>query len=93
MAEASAVVCAQAFIRGWIARFGIPRMVLSDNGNTFIAEVWQEVHNQLGPEVAYTPPYHASSLGGVERQHRDLKAGLKTSLMAMGDEYGTKWMQ
>ena len=56
MSEASAVACAQALIRGWISRIGIPRMVLSDNGNTFIAEVWQEFHKQLGPEVAYTPP-------------------------------------
>ena len=93
MADASAITCAMAMIRGWIKNFGIPRIILSDNGNTFIADIWKEVHKQLGSEVEYTPPYHASSLGGVERQHRHLKDGLKAALMDMGDKHGSKWMQ
>lgn len=92
LAEATAANCATAMIRGWIPRFGVPRITTTDNGNTFIAEVWKQVHAEIGIEVDYTPPYHPSSLGGVERQHRDLKDGLKTTLMDMGNESGDKWM-
>ena len=92
MPVATAASCSTAMTRGWIAWFGVPRIATTDNGNTFIAEIWKQVHKSMGIEVAYTPPYHSSSLGGVERQHRDLKIGLKTTLMAMGDEFGEKWM-
>ena len=92
MAEANATNCANAMVRGWVQRFGIPSLATTDNGNTFIANIWKQVHDAIGIEVAYTPPYHSSSLGGVERQHKDLKTGLKASLMDMGDHYGEKWM-
>ena len=64
LAEANAMTCCQEFIRQWISRFGLPQTITSDNGNTFIAQIWKEMHAQLGIEVAYTPPYHSSSLGG-----------------------------
>ena len=70
----------------------MPRVLTSDNGNTFIANLWKEIHAALNIKVDYTPPYHSSSLGGVERQHRDIKLGLKTTLRDMGDQYGTRWM-
>ena len=92
MAEANATNCANAKVRGWVQRFGIPSLATTDNGNTFIANIWKQVHDAIGIEVAYTPPYHSSLLGGVERQHKDLKTGLKASLMDMGDQYGEKWM-
>ena len=79
-------------MRGWIQRFGLPVMATSDNGNTFVSNMWKELHSALGVQVSFTPPYHASSLGGVERQHKDIKMGLKTSLHAMGDEFGASWM-
>lgn len=80
MIEATAASCSNAMIEGWIQRFGLPVMATSDNGNTLIAGLWKDVHRALGVQVMFTPPYHPRSLGGVERQHRDIKAGLKTSL-------------
>ena len=50
------------------------------------------MHKALGVHVAFTPPYHASSLEGVERQHKDIKLGLQTTILQMGDEYGETWM-
>ena len=86
MTEASATSCCQSFITGWIQRFGLPKLITSDNCNTFIAKLWKEMHQALGIEVAYTPPYHSSSLGAIERRHRAIKIGLKTSLFQMADE-------
>ena len=92
MEEASALSSCRAFLEGWVQRFGLPQTATSDNGNTFVAELWKNMHQQLGIDVAFTPPYHASSLGGVERKHRDLKLGLKTKLHDMADEHGSEWM-
>ena len=66
LAEANADQCCKAFIRGWVQHFGLPNTAKSDNGNTFIAKLWKDTHAALGIKVAFTPPYHASSLGGVE---------------------------
>ena len=93
MVEATAASCCRALIAGWIQRFGLPVLATSDNGNTFIAGLWKDLHTALGVQVAFTPPYHLSSLGGVERQHRDIKIGLKTALYQMGDQHGESWMK
>ena len=90
--EANAKNCCLAFINGWIQRFGLPKIVTSDNGNTFVAQLWQGLHQHLGIKVEYTPPYHPSSLGGVERKHRDLKASLKASLHQLADTEGSEWV-
>ena len=93
MPEATAAQCCQAFIRGWVRNFGVPANIESDNGNTFDSKLWNDVQAQLGSIVKYTPLYSPQALGGVERQHRDLKHGLKTALLQMGDEKGSAWMQ
>ena len=80
MAKASAKSCCDAFIHGWVQRFGLPTLVQSENGNTFISQMWKQLHRTLGNEVSFTPPYHSQSLGGVERQHLDIKNGLKAAL-------------
>ena len=67
--EATAHSCATALISGWIQRFGLPQVIKSDNSNTFVEALWKELQQQLGIDMAYTPPYHASSLGGVKRRH------------------------
>ena len=85
--------CCDAFIRGWIRNFGIPARITSDNGNTFTSQLWADIQAKLGSIVQYTPLYSPQSLGGVERQHKDLKSGLKTALLHMGESNGEDWMQ
>ena len=41
--------------------------------------------------MTYTPVYHPASLGGLERQHLDIKNSLKATLHHMGDRYGAAW--
>ena len=92
MREATSLSCYLAMISGWIQRFGLPTVATSDNGNTFVSDLWKDIHAALGIQVSYTPPYHSSSLGGVERQHRDIKDGLKASLHAIGDSHDSTWV-
>ena len=92
MSEATADSCSTAMIEGWIQRFGLPLIATSDNGNTFVSGLWKDIHKALGVQVSYTPPYHSSSLGGVERQHKDIKDGLKAALHEAGDLHGATWV-
>ena len=88
----SANVC-RAFIDGWIRNYGLPHKITCDNGSTFTAKLWKDLNEQLGTIVGFTPIYSPQSLGTLERQHADLKAGLKATLKAMGDEFQTNWMR
>ena len=62
MAEATSFSCCQAFLEGWVQRFGLPKLVTSDNGNSFVANLWKDLNKSLGFDIEFTPPYHASSL-------------------------------
>ena len=93
LTEANSQQCCDQFIRGWVRNFGIPATIDSDNGNTFTSQLWNDVQKQLGSIVKYSPLYSPQSLGGVERQHKDLKQSLKTALLQMGDKHGSAWMQ
>ena len=86
LAEANATSCADAFIGQWVSRFGLPQTATTDNGNTFVNQLWSKIHENLGTIVTYTPLYHPSSLGSLERLHRDLKSSLRTTLHQMGDK-------
>ena len=66
-------------------------MATTDNGPSFVSKVWAKVHENLGTIVSYTPPLHPSSLGHLERQHRDIKVGLKTALLDMAEQYQGEW--
>ena len=92
MPEATSQTCCQAFIWGWSQRFGLPQSMTSDNGNTFVANLWKDLLQALGIDQKLTPPYHSSSLGGVERKHADIKASLKAALVDMADTHGSEWM-
>ena len=92
MTEANSSNCCKAFIRGWVQHFGLPSKTQSDNGNTFVSNLWKELHQTLGIKVDFTPPYHSASLGGIERKHRDIKLALKATLHEMGNEAKDQWM-
>ena len=58
MVQTSTKDCAIAFIRHWIARFGVPLDMTSDRGPQFTSALWNEVANKLGIQVHRTTAYH-----------------------------------
>ena len=76
ISDATANTILQAFHRGWISRFGIPRIVTSDLGAQFTSKAWTDSLTRLGVSVATTMSYHLQSKGLVERFHRSLKNAL-----------------
>ena len=64
----------------------------SDNGTTFTSRLWKDIQAHLNTIVSYTPVYSPASLGSLERQHADIKNGLRAILHNMADEYQSEWM-
>ncbi len=78
--EIKAVDCVKAFLRHWVARFGVPGDVTSDRGRQFTSAFWQNMNSLLGISASNTTAYHPQANGLVERMHRQLKASLKARL-------------
>ena len=81
MPKATSENCCKALIEAWISRFGLPDSAVTDNGNTFTTNLWANLHKNLGTIVTYSPIYHPSTMGHIERTHRDINAGLKATLL------------
>ena len=52
--DTTTVVCAQALISQWFARFGIPADVASDRGSQFTLQLWNSIAQLLGIQVHHT---------------------------------------
>ena len=77
--DSSADTVAQAFVSGWIARFGVPSTITTDRGQQFESTLWTQLMTLLGTQRIRTTAYHPIANGLVERFHRQLKAALKCS--------------
>jgi len=74
--------CRDALIRHWVARFGIPAHLMSDQGAQFTSSLWACTCEVIGAHHNTTTAYHPQSNGMVERAHRRLKDALKARLAA-----------
>ena len=48
----------EAFISGWVARFGVPKRITSDRGAQFTSGTWTEWCRQLQVEHIKTTAFH-----------------------------------
>ena len=92
MKSATAAECCSAFLE-WTSRYGVPRVAVSDNGNSFIANLYRDIMKTFNVQVQFTPAYHAATNGAIERRHQTMKNSLKASLVDMGNEHGDKWVR
>ena len=75
--------------RAIICRFGIPRALVSDNGNQFDNTKLRDFYAELGIKNYYSSPAHPQSNGQVEVTIKTLKAALKTKL----EDLKGKWVE
>lgn len=68
-------VC-RAFIDNWVARFGSPETITTDQGTQFESKMFTELRRIIGCNRIRTTPYHPSSNGLIERAHRTLKSAI-----------------
>ena len=73
LASVTALSCARALLRHWVARFGTPATIATDRGRQFTSQLWSELSALLGVRHHQTTSYHPQSNGLIERQHRTLK--------------------
>lgn len=52
--------------------YNIPKIIVSDNGPAFIAEIFKQIMKLLRIKHTRTTPYHPQSNGAIERYHRTL---------------------
>lgn len=58
---------AAAFVDNWVARYGTPAIITSDQGRQFEGSLFKALAQLLGATKTRTTPYHPASNGLVER--------------------------
>ncbi|CAK1586398.1 unnamed protein product [Parnassius mnemosyne] len=74
--DIKAETVANAFVRGWISRFGCPLKITTDRGKQFEYYLFKELSKLTGAHYITTTAYHPAANGLVERFHRQLKAAI-----------------
>ena len=64
-------------LRHVFARFGLPEMIVSDNGPSFVSEEFESFLLANGVKHVTSSPYHPATNGLAERAVQILKKGLK----------------
>jgi len=77
MPDGRAETAAKTFFEYVVARYGMPKMLVSDNGKNFVAEIMQELCKLLQIKKFTTSPYHPQANGGLERSHKPLSEFLR----------------
>ena len=67
---------ARTLLTGWIARFGCPQTITTDQGRQFESQLFKNLTSMCRIKHIRTTTYHPAANGLVERLHRTLKAAI-----------------
>ena len=90
--QASSSEAAVAFLHHWLALFGVPSVVTSDNGGSFAANLWKDMMAKFNIEVKYSALYRPQAVGLLERQHSTIKNSLKAAIEDMAEKHQGDWL-
>ena len=76
----SAELMAKVLIERWIVRFGLPRIIHTDQGRNFESQLFRELCYSLEIEKTRTTPYRPSSNGQVERYNQQIASFIRCFL-------------
>ena len=63
LSNISADCCARALLTQWVARFGIPEVLTSDQGKQFYGHLFSSLMKMLGVHKMHTTAYHPQANG------------------------------
>ncbi|XP_062527581.1 uncharacterized protein LOC134199889 [Bombyx mori] len=86
ISNASAEECCECLIH-FISLFGIPKIILTDQGTNFTADLFKKTCEFLKIKQLWSSPYHPQTQGALERSHSTLKEYLKSYV----NENQTNW--
>jgi hypothetical protein len=70
--DQEAKTIAEVFITQFVARFGAPRLVHTDQGRNFEAKLFKEMCKMMGVKKTHTMPFRPQSNGIVERMNKTI---------------------
>lgn len=76
MRDIEAKTVARVMYDTWIARFGAPKIVTTDQESQFESQLFNALLSLIGCRRIRTTAYHPASNGLVERWHRSVKAAI-----------------
>lgn len=75
--QQDAPTIAKAFVDNVVLKFGIPQVVLTDQGSNFLSELFKNTCKLLGVKKINSTSYHPETNGALERSHRTLTEYLR----------------
>ena len=89
--QQDAVTVAKVFVEEIALKFGIPQMILTDQGSNFMGEVFTNVCKLLKIKKLKCTAYHPQSNGSLERYHRVLVEYLRCFILEDQSNWD-KWL-
>ena len=92
--EAVRKVTAQSavkFFKGIVCRFGVPNMIITDNGTQFTSHTFMQYVQDLGGKICFASVAHPRSNGQAERANAEVLRGLKTRTFDRLRKCGRHW--
>nr|XP_012235011.1 PREDICTED: uncharacterized protein LOC105679521 [Linepithema humile] len=77
IATITAETVAKQLFTHWIARYGTPARITTDQGRQFESDLFKQLTKLTGSQHMRTTVYHLAANGMIERLHRQLKAAIK----------------
>ena len=62
----------ETFLRCWICRFGVPKILVTDNEQAFASDILKKLVSTFGTTQLRTTPYHPQGNAPIESFHRML---------------------
>jgi hypothetical protein len=87
--QQDAMTVARVFVREFFLKFGIPQIILTDQGCNFLSDLFSSVCKLLRIKRIKTSPFHPQTNGALERSHRVLVEYLRCYIL----EDQTDWDQ
>ena len=68
----TAEIVSETFLRCWVCRFGVPKLLITDNEQAFASDILRRLMTTLGTTQLRTTPYHPQGNAPMESFHRML---------------------